>query len=347
MPLRIIEVVAEDKAVPAIRQTAEEFKALRCWELASRLPEGPSVVRILSELDGQQDLLDALQDRLSAYRGWQIVLLSVEATIPHPAKAKKAAEKEAQANGEEPKAEAKRRSQQTASREELYTEIGKGVRLDTNYFLFVILSTIVAAIGLLEDNVAVVIGAMVIAPLLGPNLAFAFGAALGDRSLMLQAARVNIIGLMVALAISVGLGVVMPLDLTSDELLSRTTVGYESVALALASGAAAVLSMTTGLSSALVGVMVAVALLPPTATLGFMIGSGDWDRAWGAFLLLSVNIVSVNLAAQLVFLRQGVSPWRWYEKARAKQSARVNLFFWMVLLALSLGLIAVAGPEAR
>jgi len=66
--------------------------------------------------------------------------------------------------------------------------------------------------------------------------------------------------------------------------------------------AAAALSLTTGLSSVLVGVMVAVALLPPAATLGIMLGQGNMSLAIGAGLLLAVNIVSVNLASKIVFL---------------------------------------------
>jgi uncharacterized membrane protein len=137
----------------------------------------------------------------------------------------------------------------------------------------------VATIGLFEDNVTVVIGAMVIAPLLGPNIALAFGAALGDR------------------------------------------------VLALASGAAGVLSLTTGLSSAMVGVMVAVALLPPTATLGLTLAAGNYHLALGAGLLLLVNIVSVNLAAKLVLIIRGVKPRAWLEKQKARQSMLAYIVF--------------------
>jgi uncharacterized membrane protein len=73
----------------------------------------------------------------------------------------------------------KQEASATAIRESLYEEIEKSARLDVNYLALVMLSTVVAAIGLIEDNVAVVIGAMVIAPLLGPNLALALGTALG------------------------------------------------------------------------------------------------------------------------------------------------------------------------
>ena len=169
----------------------------------------------------------------------------------------------------------------------------------------------IVSIGLIEDNVAVVIGAMVIAPLLGPNLALALGAALGDLTLMWGATKTTLAGMGLALSLSIGIGLFWPLnihsqELLSQELLSRTNVGLDSIALALASGAAAVLSLTTGLPSVLVGVMVSVALLPPTAAFGLMIGGKQLNSAIGAGLLLAVNIVSINLAAKIAFLFQGI-----------------------------------------
>jgi uncharacterized membrane protein len=111
------------------------------------------------------------------------------------------------------------------------------------------------------------------------------------------------------------------------------------VALALASGAAAALSLTTGLSSALVGVMVAVALLPPAASTGLLAGAGDMAGAEGALLLLAVNVVSVNLAAQVVFLGRRIRPLTWFEKKVAARYSAIGLALWLVALALLIGLI--------
>src|SRR5690606_28233796 len=108
-------------------------------------------------------------------------------------------------------------------------------------------------------NVAAVIGALVIAPLLGPNLAFSFGVALGDGKLMLRALATCLAGLGTAALLGGIVGISGAFDLDAPELLKRTRVGLDGIVLALASGAAAALSITSGLSSALVGVMVAVA----------------------------------------------------------------------------------------
>ena len=138
-------------------------------------------------------------------------------------------------------------------------------------------------------------------------------------TLMWKATKTTIAGITLALMLSMILGFIYPFNLDSHELMARTDVGLGSIALALASGAAAVVSLTTGLASVLVGVMVAVALLPPTATLGLMIGAGQPKLAVGAALLLGVNIVSVNLAAKVVFWFRGVKPRSWLEKRKAKQ----------------------------
>ena len=116
--------------------------------------------------------------------------------------------------------------------------------------------------------------------------------------------------------------------------MSRTEVALDSVALALASGAAAALSLTTGLSSVLVGVMVAVALLPPAATLGLMLGYGHTGLALDAGLLLAVNVVCVNLASKIVFDFKGIRPRTWLEKEKAKHAKVVYILGWLVTLSI-------------
>ena len=83
----------------------------------------------------------------------------------------------------------------------------KGSALDGSFVLLAVLSTLVAAIGLAENNVAVVIGAMVIAPLLGPNIALAFGTSLGDGELAWQALNISLAGLALPVTLSFGLGI--------------------------------------------------------------------------------------------------------------------------------------------
>ncbi len=315
--MKIIEIIADQGHTDTIAGIVEQQKVIDCW-LGSVDENGRQSTRMLISPEQTQPVLDALQGVLSATAGARIVVIPVEATVPRPA--------------EEESADKDKASAAATSREELYNKIAKNAQLDLNFLVLVFLSTVVAAIGLLEDNVAVVIGAMVIAPLLGPNLALALGTALGDGQLMGRSLRTNLAGLGLAFLLSIVIAVLWPVDVSSRELLARTEVGLDSVALALASGAAAVLSITRGLPSVLVGVMVAVALLPPTATLGLMLGSGQIAPAIGASLLLAVNIVCVNLAAKVMFLVQGIRPRTWFEKQKARRAMFTYIPVWAISL---------------
>jgi uncharacterized hydrophobic protein (TIGR00341 family) len=196
----------------------------------------------------------------------------------------------------------------------------------------VVLSSLVAAIGVLRDNVAIIIGAMVIAPLLGPNVALSLATTLGDEKLARMALRTAVVGTLIALALSVCLGVVVPFDTTIHEVTSRTEVGIGDIVLALASGTAGALAFTAGLSTALIGVMVAVALLPPVVVFGLLIGAGETAMAMGALLLTMTNIICVNLSGVATFLVQGVRPLSWWDMASAKKATQKAIVIWGLLL---------------
>lgn len=328
--MRIVEVITKAELKKELRGMAKFYGAVDHW-WGPEDEHGRVSLRMLVPDETRQELTDALQSVLSPDKQAHIVISSVDAVLP-----------QVEPSSDEA-SEARRQRKVRATREELYQEIAKGSELDGNFLLLVVLSTVVAAIGLAEDNVAVVIGAMVIAPLLGPNIAFAFATSLGDKALSLKSLRTNLVGLGLALSLSVLIGVIWDLDQCSRELMSRTDVGLDAVALALASGAAAVLSLTTGVSSTLVGVMVAVALLPPTATMGIAIGAGHPQLALGAALLLTVNLVCVQLSAKTVFYLNGVKPRAWLERARARQSTATYILVWSLLLAILMGLILVRG----
>jgi len=314
--VRIIEVITDQGHVDTLRGIAAQQEIVDIW-VGHNDEDGRCSTRLLVRPEKQQAVMDALQSLLATADDTRILVLPVEASLPRL---------------EEDSPEEEKQSSVTRSREELYQKIVSGAKLDSNFMYMVIMSTIVAAIGLLEDNVAVVIGAMVIAPLLGPNMALAFATTLGEGKLLWSALKSNLAGLLTALTLSVLIGFIWPLNFDSHELMMRTDVGMDGIVLALVSGAAAVLSLTAGLSNSLVGVMVAVAILPPTATVGLMLGSGNYQHALGAALLLAVNIVCVNLASNITFLLKGIKPRTWYEKKKAKQSLIILVLFWLVVL---------------
>jgi len=324
MSVRLIEVIAAAGNTDTILAAAEKHAVIDTWRVADA-GDGRVAVRLLVPLPHVQALTDALQRTLSHDKSYRIVLLTPVATLPEVEEVK-------DDKGEHENAVA-------ASREELYDRVAQGARIDSTFLLLVALSTLVAGIGLIGNNLAVIIGAMVIAPLLGPNLAFSFAVALGDRPMMRHAIVANLAGLSLAVGVAIIGGVFVPLDLSSHEFMSRTVVSYDGIVLALATGAAAALSLVSGLSSALVGVMVAVALLPPAATLGLALGAGAWHLAAGAATLLGANLVCVNLAAQIVLVSRGIRPRTWWRRKEAQQSVILSVVFWFALLVMLLAII--------
>jgi uncharacterized hydrophobic protein (TIGR00341 family) len=283
--------------------------------------------------DNRQALIDAIQSALSAQSDWRVTILPVETTIPLPSD-----EEEARAREKE----SAEKSIGGMTREEIWETVWRQARLDETYIAFVVLSTIVAALGMLTDSLAVVVGAMVIAPLLGPNLAFAVGVALGDGQMIGRALVTNFAGILLVLLLSIGIGYIWDLgDEIPSELMARSDVRFDGLAIALASGAAAALSLVTGVSSALVGVMVAVALLPPTSAVGLFLATGHTDHALGALLLLGVNIVSVNIAAHTVLLWRGIRPRTFFENKKAARGRVISGAIWVGLLLALAALMAV------
>lgn len=282
------------------------------------------------EVATKKEAVQSLTDRLLHYfPHLTILILPMQSLLPKA--------EEEPASQKAPKEEKKFLG---ISREELHDTLASEAQLDRTYLAMVTLSTFVATIGLLTNNVAVIIGAMVIAPFLGPNLSLAFATALGDLSLLYKSTRTLITGLLLCTGLSYVMGALWPSPLITEELLSRTQVGVDGLVLAAASGMAAVLSLVSGVSNALVGVMVAVALLPPTATMGLMLGAAHLPHALGAALLLAGNIVCLNLSAQTLLILKGVSPRTWWEKQQAKQIQRWQSLFWLLSLLLILFLIA-------
>jgi len=271
----------------------------------------------------EQVLMDNVQSALEGSNGWRISILPIEATAPKLEEA----------------TEGKQVKSQQATREEIYSDVATGARLDRNFIVMVILSTIVATIGLNSDGVAAVIGAMVIAPLLGPVLGFSMGAALGDDSLLKKSTLTLAAGIGVALALSLALSFVLPINLESRELMTRAEVRLDGLALAMAAGGAAALSLTSSQASALVGVMVAAALLPPGAAVGLFAGAGEWALALRACLLLALNVAALILSALIVFRLRRIRPRSWIEQKNANRAVLLNALLSGFVLIASVALI--------
>jgi uncharacterized hydrophobic protein (TIGR00341 family) len=331
--MKIIEVIADAGHHDTILAIAAQQQVEDFWSNVSH-EDGRVITRFLVRPEGRQKLLDSLQAVLSNAENYRILIIPLDTALPKPAEVSFESLSPEQQEEEKLKEKERKKAALMNTREEILGQVEKDAKLDNNFIMLVILSAIVAAIGLLENNLAVIVGAMVIAPLLGPNIAFALGAALGEKKLVTESLKTLFSGVSLAIVVAIIIGLIWPGSFDSQELLLRTDVVYSGTAIALASGAAASLSLVSGISSALVGVMVAVALMPPAVTIGLMLSISNQDLALGAALLLAVNIVCINLSAKLVFMFRGVKPRKWLEAHKAKQSRTLYIVIWVIMLAL-------------
>jgi uncharacterized hydrophobic protein (TIGR00341 family) len=327
MTLRLVEFIAPAARENPLPELPNSQEVLGRWD--DRLEGDMILVRVLVRAEQSESMLDELEARYSAVDGFRVMLLPVEATLPRPPEL----ESESATN---------KKSPERISREELHNDVAQGATISRVFVAQVILATLVAAVGLIRNDTAVLIGAMVIAPLLGPNVSLCLATTLGDIELALRSLKANVVGLTVALATSLVIGVVFTIDPSSEAIRSRTVVSGGDIILALAAGCAGVLAFTAGAPSALIGVMVAVALLPPFAVFGLLLASGEFNAASGALLLVATNVICVNLSGVLTFVVQGVRPRTWWEVQRATKATRMAVATWTCLLLLLVGLIFLA-----
>ena len=174
------------------------------------------------------------------------------------------------------------------------------------------LSTLIAALGLVRDSGAVVIGAMLVAPLMTPLVAMGFALVQGNLKLIRSALRSVSWGFAIALLIGASIGLMLRLFAPgleiSEQMADRGSPNFLDLVVALASGVAAAYAMgRPNLISALPGVAIAAALVPPIATSGLALTMGDLTLAGGASLLFFTNIVAIVLGTAITFWCVGIS----------------------------------------
>jgi uncharacterized hydrophobic protein (TIGR00271 family) len=192
-----------------------------------------------------------------------------------------------------------------------------------SFYLMVAISTLIAAYGLLANSTAVVIGAMLIAPLMGPIFGIALGLTTGDRPLLIRSLALEILGLLLAVGLAVAVGL-MPLRVEfGSEILARTQPTMYDMIIALAAGLAGTYALIDErLSPTLPGIAISVSLLPPLAACGLCLSAGQWRYAGGAFLLFAANFLAIQIVAALLFMIAGMAEVRSYDDFTAMRFGR-------------------------
>jgi uncharacterized hydrophobic protein (TIGR00341 family) len=325
--LQMIEIYVPNKDVETFKEKAEEFKVINVWR--TRTNDQISLFKVLVEKQYTEDILDFLETEHAFSEELHAFLYDISTYLPRIDEEQQEEKvEEAESEGEKDDSVEITR----ASRHELYNVVESASHFSVNYRWMLVLSSLVAAAGLINDSAAVVIGAMVIAPLIGPFTALSFAALLGDLKLMRRSLLTSTLGILIPLTIAIGFGVIFGAPLSSTEFLSRTEVSIMDIIIALAAGSAGALSFVKRVSEALVGVMVSVALLPPTVVLGMIIGAGEWGMVVTPLLLVLVNIHAILLSAILVFWVTGIKPINWKEVQVASVSRIAALVFVSVVI---------------
>ena len=197
------------------------------------------------------------------------------------------------------------------------------------YVVLTVVSSIVATAGMLLDSAAVVVGSMVIAPLIGPAMTTSVGTIVDDREMFVRGVKLQTAGAVFAIAAAavfagmLRFGNIVPLSgaevLEIGEVQERLAPDVLSLAVALGAGIAGALSLSSGVSAALVGVMIAAALVPPVAVIGIGIAWAEPAAIIGSSILVAVNFLSINFTALGTLWYQGYRPDRLFKTRSARR----------------------------
>ena len=231
--------------------------------------------------------------------------------------------------------------------EELRKDMEDAAAPSRGYYLMLTLATCLATFGLIADSTAVIIGAMIVAPLMNPIMATSYAIARGSLNLGKTAAFTLLTGILLVIAISAGVTWLTGQQLTGREVMSRGNPSLVDLGIAIASGIAGAFAWSRKkISNALPGVAISVALVPPLCVVGLGLTLGetaivDPDHSRldevqsieiGAFLLFLINMAAILFFGSVVFLLQGYGRWR-----GAKYGVTGSMLF-MALLAIPLTL---------
>ncbi|MGB7249667.1 MAG: TIGR00341 family protein [Phormidesmis sp.] len=187
----------------------------------------------------------------------------------------------------------------------LNRSLWRGAEPSFDYHMMLFLSGVIASLGLLAGSTAAIIGAMIVAPLMGPITGVAFAITVANRRLLKRAGLSVLTGSLLTIATAYFICSVIGISTLNPEILARTRPTLIDLVIGLAAGAAGSFAKTRReVADALPGVAIAVALVPPLSVIGIGIAVGDWSVVSGSTLLFMTNLAGIILSGGLVFLWQ-------------------------------------------
>ncbi len=190
-------------------------------------------------------------------------------------------------------------------RDAVFFEGEEAPRRFSRFWLLLVLSSVIAAAGVVADSDATVIGAMIVAPLMTPILGIVLATVLGDRANLLRSWGLVFAGAATAIALGYAVGMLVAAPVvasTNPQVAQRVAPDLIDLLAALATGAVGVIALVrSDISDTLPGVAIAISLVPPLTVVGLTLESQAWDQALGALLLFATNVAAI-LASGVVVL---------------------------------------------
>lgn len=212
--------------------------------------------------------------------------------------------------------------------EAIRSELIEESALDSTYLILIISSCIIATLGLLANSTAVIIGAMIVAPLMLPIRSLAFGALEGDLLLFRRGLIAVTVGTCLAIALALFLGSVVGLSTFGSEILARSKPNLLDLGIAIAAGCiSGYAKVQPKISSSLAGTAIAVALMPPVCVIGLGLANGNSVLSFGALLLYLTNLLGITLSCMMAFFISGYTPF-----TQAKRALTLATIFTSILL---------------
>jgi uncharacterized hydrophobic protein (TIGR00271 family) len=224
-----------------------------------------------------------------------------------------------------------------SERSDVFAAMNRGARANIDYYMLILLSSAIATLGLILNSGAVIIGAMLVAPLMNPILAIGNGLVLGNFLLMRRGLKAVLNGVCIVIAVAAAFVIFLPVHEPGSEILARTEPNVFDLLVALAAGAAAAYGVSRkSVAAALPGVAIAVALVPPLCVVGYGFGTARFLVAGGALLLFATNFAAIIMAGAAVFYFLGFRPSKAVRGAITKK-ALILAIVGLVALTIPLG----------
>jgi uncharacterized hydrophobic protein (TIGR00271 family) len=210
---------------------------------------------------------------------------------------------------------------------DLFLALKGSANISNSYILLMVLSSMLASLGLFLNSPSIVIGAMVLAPLMAPIISLSMGVLRSDADLSRRAFSTLFIGMAIALSLSALMAYLLPFQDMTNEIEGRLDPSTLDLLVAVLAGVAgAFANARENIAQSLPGVAIAVALVPPLCVSGIGIGWLNFDVFYGAMLLFFTNLTGIILAAGLSFMIIGFAPF-----SRAKKGIIISVFMVAVI----------------